>query len=78
MPNYRLHYEYRRGRKKLGEHTIKFSAISDNEAWEKAAKKLQEFRESNPSVGYYHVRILKEVRTVENKIPRRNLVAIKK
>jgi len=65
MAIYHLHYEWKRKGKKLGESTIRFSAISDDEARETAAKRVQEFRESNPGVDYYHIKIMKEVRTTE-------------
>ena len=66
MATYWFHYEWRVRGKTAGENSIKFNAASDGDARKKASDLLKEFRERRPGLDtrYFHVRILKEIRTI--------------
>ena len=67
MATYWFHYEWRVKGKIAGENSIRFNASSDDGAQRKVAEILREFQEKHPDpdIRYFHVRILKEIRTVK-------------
>jgi len=67
MATYWFHYGWRIKGKTGGENTIRFTVLSDEEARKKASDLLREYKRhhSDPDIQYFHVRILKEIRTVK-------------
>ena len=67
MATYWLHYGWRVKGRTGGENSIRFTASSDEEARRRTEEILKEFQEkhSDPAIRYFHIRILKEIRTVK-------------